>query len=74
MRAKRLAGLGAGVIGLPLIKRRLPRAERRRHRRERIPRAYAVAAQDPEYLADEADLVRAFDPTVADGLIDVGES
>jgi hypothetical protein len=37
-------------------------------RTERLRRAYAEAASDPAYQAEMAEIDRAFDVTVADGL------
>ncbi|HEX8691138.1 MAG TPA: hypothetical protein VF746_01755 [Longimicrobium sp.] len=48
--------------------RSLDRKERRRLRRERILRSYDIAAQDPDFLRERDEIVRAFDATIADGL------
>ena len=42
-------------------------------RRERLYAAYQEAANDPEYVAEMAELTAEFDCTVADGLSESGE-
>ena len=46
-----------------------PGAAKLRYRRlrQRLLESYALAAGDPEFLADDHEITRAFDPAVADG-------
>jgi hypothetical protein len=55
-----------GTLALYFV--RPTRKQRSRARVERIRRAYARAAQDREFLAESAEVTKAFDATVADGL------
>lgn len=45
----------------------VPRDRLRARRRERVYAAYAEAARDPEFMAEMADIDRAFDVTGSDG-------
>jgi len=63
-----LAGLGVGIVALAIIRRPLVRRIRYRIRRQRMLRAYATAARDPEFLEADGEIIRAFDSTVGDGL------
>jgi hypothetical protein len=61
------AGFGAGLAFAALTKR-LFRSEAKVSRKERLRQAYAEAAQDAAYQAEMAEIDRAFDSTVGDGL------
>lgn len=64
---KVVMGVGTAVATTLLLRRSkpaLPAAERK----ERLHRAYEEAASDLEYQAEMAEITRAFDATVADGL------
>jgi len=49
------------------------RAQRAAERAARIRDSYAAAAQDPEFLADMAEVEQAFDGTAGDGLAEHSE-
>jgi hypothetical protein len=64
---KTAAGIGAALAATLLFKRQ------RSHnpesgRRERLHKAYEEAARDQAFQAEMAEIDRAFDATVADGL------
>jgi hypothetical protein len=64
---KMVMGVGTAVATTLLFRRSKstrPAAERK----ARLHRAYQDAASDPEYQAEMAEITRAFDATVADGL------
>jgi len=64
---KTAAGIGAAVAAALLFKRHRPYAPAS-GRKERLHRAYEEAAADQAYQAEMAEIDRAFDTTVADGL------
>lgn len=64
---RKAVGFGAAVVAA-LAVRRVLRRERPLSRRERLRQAYAEAAADPAYQAEMAEIDRAFDVTVGDGL------
>lgn len=68
--AKPTAAGGPEVdVETPPAKRRV-RREMPAARKELLRQAYAAAAADPAFLAEMAELDRAFDVTVGDGLTD----
>jgi hypothetical protein len=60
---------GAPRTAETLAKRRV-RGEMSPSRKDKLRQAYAEAAADPAYQAEMAEIDRAFDATVADGLMD----
>jgi hypothetical protein len=61
------AGLGA-ALGVGALAKRLVRGPTPDARKELLRQAYAEAAADPAYQAEMAEIDRAFDVTVGDGL------
>lgn len=60
-----VAGLSAAAA---FLGRRRVRTDPGSSRKERLRQAYREAANDPVYLAEMAEIDRAFDVTVGDGL------
>jgi len=64
---KAIAWLGAAAVAA-FVAKRFRRTARPSSRREQLRAAYREAANDPEYQAEMAELDRAFDVAIADGL------
>lgn len=58
----------SGALAAALLSRRRVRTDPAGSRKERLRQAYREAANDPAYLAEMAEIDRAFDVTVGDGL------
>jgi hypothetical protein len=71
-----MSGAKPTAAGGPEVEAETPRTKRRVRRempaarKEQLRQAYAAAAADPAFLAEMAELDRAFDVTVGDGLSD----
>jgi hypothetical protein len=64
---KAAAGIGAAVAATLLFRRQRP-GEPVSLRKQRLHQAYEEAARDEAYQSEMAEIDRAFDTTVADGL------
>lgn len=65
---KRVAGFGRGVYAF--VFEPATRSRRLRARSAHARRSYEVAARDPEFMAQMAEVDQDFNPTAADGLND----
>lgn len=61
---------GAGTASVEVKAKRLVRRPMTEERKEQLRLAYEKAAADPAYQAEMAEIDRAFDVTVGDGLAD----
>ena len=65
---KTVAAAMCVAVAATLVARRLRRGEKRVSRKELLRRAYQEAAGDVAYQAEMAEIDRAFDVAVGDGL------